>query len=80
MDFVSIICFADTGSPTINIQKVVGNTTTDVMASPLTCNGTATTSFSVASLAKTDKLNFVMVSAGGSAHRVTVAIETRTTN
>jgi hypothetical protein len=80
MDFVSVVCFTDSSTtlPTINIQRVVGNgVPQNVLAAPLTCNGTATTSFSVGSLGKNDKLDFVMVTAGGVAKRVTVALETR---
>jgi hypothetical protein len=76
MTINSISCFADAGTPTVNIQRDDG-TPADVLATDLTCNGTAATNFSGAEnqLALNNKLDFVIRNAGASSHRLTVVIQ-----
>jgi hypothetical protein len=78
MTIQSVTCFADAGTPTINIQRDDGSPA-NVLASDLACStvGATTTTFSgsEASLSLSDKLDFVMVAASGTAKRVTVAIK-----
>ena len=78
MTIESVTCFSDAGSPTINIQRDDGSPA-NVLSSDLTCSTSGATSTSIvggeSTLNLTDKLDFVMVSAGGTAKRVTVAIK-----
>jgi len=73
MTINSVTCFSDTGTPIINVGKNGSN----ILSSNLTCStsGASTTSFSNNALNSFDTLDFVMVTAGGAAHRVTVTIQ-----
>ncbi|PYS41052.1 MAG: hypothetical protein DMG14_08555 [Acidobacteria bacterium] len=76
----SVTCFSDAGTPVINIQRDAGSgTPTNVLSSNLSCSASGTNSTSVvpsqSTLNLNEKLDFVMVSAGGVAKRVTVAIK-----
>ena len=73
MTINSVTCFSDTGTPVINVGKNGSN----ILSSNLTCStsGASTTSFSNNALNSFDTLDFVMVTAGGAAHRVTVTIQ-----
>ncbi|MBI4464654.1 MAG: hypothetical protein HY647_08115 [Acidobacteria bacterium] len=73
MTINSVTCFSDTGTPLIQIAK----NGTNILSSNLTCSpsGATTTSFSNNALSLYDFLDFVMVTAGGAAHRVTVTIQ-----
>lgn len=73
MTLNSVTCFSDTGTPVIQIAK----NGTNILSSNLTCSttGASTTSFSNNALNSYDTLDFVMVTAGGAAHRVTVTIQ-----
>jgi hypothetical protein len=77
MTITSVKCFSDAGTPTINIQRDDGSPA-DVLSSALSCStsGGTSTSFNGSEniLALNDKLDFVMVTAGGVAKRVTVVI------
>ncbi|MGH9862623.1 MAG: hypothetical protein ACRD35_04290 [Candidatus Acidiferrales bacterium] len=77
MTINSVTCFSDGGTPNINLQRD-DTSPANVLASDLACSdtGTTTTIFSGSEnvLSLNDKLDFVMVSAGGTAKRVTVAI------
>jgi len=79
MTVTSVSCFSDAGSPVINLQRDDGSPA-NVLSSDLTCSpaGATTTTFASgeATLNLNDALNFVMVTAGGAAKRVTVAIKT----
>jgi hypothetical protein len=79
MTVQSVTCFSDAGTPTINIQRDDGSPA-NVLSSDLACStsGATTTSFSGAEslLGSNEKLDFVMVNAGGVAKRVTVSIKT----
>ena len=76
MTIESVTCFADAGSPTINIQRDDGSPV-NMLSSSLTCSGTPTTSFVAGEnkLNPDHKLDFVMVTAGGTAKRATVVIK-----
>ncbi len=78
MTINSVTCFSDAGSPVINLQRDSG-TQANILTSNLTCATTGATSTSIVGaqsvLNLNDKLDFVMVSAGGVAKRVTVAIK-----
>lgn len=71
-------CESDAGSPIIQIQKDDG-TATNMLSANLTCTtgGASTTGFVAGedAIANTDRIDFVMVTAGGTAKRVTVAIK-----
>jgi hypothetical protein len=71
-------CQSDAGSPTIQLQKDDGSAT-NMLSSNLSCStsGATTTTFVSGedAVANTDKINFVMVSAGGTAKRVTVYVK-----
>ncbi len=75
----SVTCFSDAGSPIINLQRDSGIGGADILNINLTCTPSGTTSTDIVSaqsvLNLNDKLDFVMVSAGGVARRVTVAIK-----
>jgi hypothetical protein len=76
MTINSVTCFSDVGSPTINIQRG-GVSPANILTSDLACStsGATTTSFAISTLNLNETLDFVMVTAGGTAHRVTVAIQ-----
>jgi hypothetical protein len=76
MTIQSVTCFSDAGNPVINLQRDNGSLAT-VLSSNLTCSpsGATSTSFSQSALNLNDKLNFEMVTAGGTAKRVTVALK-----
>jgi hypothetical protein len=81
MTIQEVRCFSDTGTPTINIQRDNGSLA-DILSSPLQCStsGALAPNVSVSLtganvLNLNDKLDFVMVAAGGAAHRVTVSIK-----
>jgi len=78
MTINSITCFSDAGTPTINLQKDDGSPV-NMLPSALQCStaGATTTTFTAGEnlLALNDKVDFVMVTAGGVAKRVTVVIK-----
>ena len=71
-------CESDAGTPSINLQRDDG-TAANILASNLSCStsGASTTSFSgsEASIANDHKIDFVMVTAGGTAKFVLVTIK-----
>jgi hypothetical protein len=71
--FVEVYCKSDAGTPIINLTK---NNATTVLASNLTCTtaGASSTVFSSAAFAVGDTLDFVIVTAGGVAKRITVVV------
>ena len=77
MTITNVSCFSDAGSPEINVQRDNG-TPANILAANLTCapTGASTTSFVTGQnvLSLGDNLNFVVVSAGGVARRVTLVI------
>jgi hypothetical protein len=79
MTIESVTCFSDLGTPVINLQRDDGSPA-NVLAADLSCSAGGTTtgdlSLSESVLNFGEKLDFVMVSAGGTAKRVTVAIKT----
>lgn len=77
MTVQSVTCFANAGVVTINILRDNGGgPASSVLSGPLTCNGTATTSFLIPTLALNDKLDFDLATTDNTAKRVTVAIKT----
>jgi hypothetical protein len=77
----SVTCFSDAGAPVINIQRDTGGgSPANVLNLDLACSTTGVTSTDVAAaqatLGSNEKLDFVMVTAGGVAKRVTVSIKT----
>jgi hypothetical protein len=79
MTINSVTCFSDAGAPVININRSSGGTAANVLSSNLTCSTTGVTSTSIVGaqsvLSLNDMLDFVMATADGVAHRVTVAIK-----
>jgi hypothetical protein len=79
MTINSVTCFSDAGTPTINLQRDDGSPA-NILTSDLTCSTSGATSTSVSGpesvLNLNDKLDFVMVTAGGVAKRVTVVVKT----
>ncbi|MBI3895258.1 MAG: hypothetical protein HY313_04950, partial [Acidobacteria bacterium] len=77
MTIASVTCFSDAGGPTINLRRQ--GSSDSVLSPDLNCStsGETSTSFSGSEniLNLNDKLDFIMVNAGGTAKRVTVAIE-----
>jgi len=70
-------CECDAGTPTINLQRDDG-TPANILSSDLNCSTTGATGTIAAAeqdMASADKLDFVMVTAGGTAKRVTVSIQ-----
>lgn len=71
-------CESDGGTPSINIQRDAGSPT-DILLPSLTCStsGVASTSFVSGqdAIANATRLDFRMVSAGGTAKRITVSIK-----
>jgi len=78
MTIAEVRCFSDAGSPVINLQRDDG-TPANILSSNLTCSttGASSTSFSGSEnvLNLDDRLDFVMVTAGGAARRATVVIK-----
>jgi hypothetical protein len=75
MTITSVACFTDGGSPKINVARHNAGPT-NLLTSDLTCDGTATTSFTSSALALNDQLDFVMATPDGVAKRITVVIQT----
>lgn len=73
----SVWCESDGGTPTINLQKDDGSAA-DILSSALTCttSGASSTSFVSGenSVASTNKIDLSVVSAGGTAKRITVFV------
>jgi len=71
-------CFSDAGSPTINIRR--NGTVVNMLTSDLACSPTGATTTTLANgegvLNVGDKLDFEVVTAGGVAKRVTLAVKT----
>lgn len=77
MTITEVWCESDAGSPLINLQRDDG-TPANILSANLTCSTTgATGSIDAAedNLAVGDKLDFVLVTAGGTAKRVTVSVK-----
>jgi len=80
LHIIEIWCQSDAGSPTINLLKNTG-TTAAISTANLACNnshtGALSTSFNSGTdaLSPGDTIDFSMVSAGGTAKRVSVAIK-----
>jgi hypothetical protein len=80
MTINSVTCFSDGGTPSINLQRDDGSAA-NILTSDLVCESDAdgATSTSIAGLEATlalnNKLDFVMVTAGGTAKRVTVTVK-----
>ena len=79
MTVSSVTCFSDAGTPTVNLQRDDGSPA-NILSANLACStsGATTTNFvgAESTLNLNDKVDFVMVSAGGVAKRVTVVIKT----
>ena len=77
MTIPEVRCFSDAGSPVINLERDDGSPA-NLLASNLTCTPTGSSSTVFTSgeevLHANEALNFVMVSAGGVARRVTVVV------
>ncbi len=82
MTINSVTCFSDTvtpAAPIVNLQRQVGVAApANILTGDLTCStaGGSTASFAISTLNLDDKVDFVMVTAGGGAKRVTVVIKT----
>jgi len=78
MTITSVTCFSDAGTPTVNLQRDDG-TPANILSSDLACTtgGATTTSFVGGEdvLNLNDRVDFVIVSAGGAARRVTLSIK-----
>lgn len=80
MTINSVTCFSDAGTPSINLQRDDG-IPANILNSDLTCesDNDGATSANIAGLEAVlnlnEKLDFVMVSAGGTAKRVTVTVK-----
>jgi hypothetical protein len=78
MTVLEVRCYSDTGTPSIQIQKNDG-TPVNMLSASLVCGTTGTTTSTFvageSNLALNDRLNFVMVTAGGAAKRVTVVVK-----
>ena len=78
MTIGEVTCFSDAGTPSINLQRDDGSPV-DILSSDLVCSTSGATSSTFSGsenlLVLNDKLNFVMVSAGGTAKRATVVIK-----
>ena len=80
MTINSVTCFSDGGTPKINIARngtnIIGSSPT--IPADLTCSTAGATSAAILTaqnaMSLNDKLDFVMVTAGGTAKRVTVSI------
>jgi hypothetical protein len=75
MNIAEVTCFADTGSPTINLKRDDGSPA-NILTGALACNGTPNSTFSGTEnqLSAGHKIDFDLVSAS-TAHRVTVVIK-----
>ena len=77
MTLNSVTCYSDAGSPVINIHR--GGAAGNALSSDLTCSASGATSTNFSGTENTlnlnDTLDFVMVTAGGTAKRVTVIIK-----
>jgi hypothetical protein len=77
MTITSVTCFSDAGNPVINLTRN-GTPANTILSSNLSCSptpGANTTTFTGQSVLQVgDTLDFVMVTAGGTAKRVTVSI------
>ena len=75
MTITGVACFSDAGTPIINVGK--NGTGSGILSSNLTCStsGSFTTSFSDNVLNTYQSLDFKMITAGGTAKRVTVTIQ-----
>jgi hypothetical protein len=77
MTINSVTCFSDAGAPSINLHRA--GASGNILSSNLSCSTSGATSTSFVSgqdaLSLNDRLDFVMVSAGGTAKRVTVVIK-----
>jgi hypothetical protein len=70
-------CESDAGTPSINLQRDDG-TPANVLSANLSCStsgATGTIDANEDNVANTERLDFVMVTAGGTAKRVTVAVK-----
>jgi hypothetical protein len=77
MTITEVWCESDAGTPSINLQRDDGSPA-NILSSNLTCTtsgATGTIDTNEDNLAVGDKIDFVMVTAGGTAKRVTVAIK-----
>jgi hypothetical protein len=72
-----VTCFADTGSPVINLQRENGGGTASILSQNLTCTtaGATTVTFAQSTINLNDKINFV-ISDASTAHRITLSITT----
>ena len=81
MTINSVTCFSNAGTPSINLKRDVGGSTANILNASLVCesDNDGATSTNIAALegvlGLNDKLDFVMVSAGGSAKRVTITVK-----
>jgi hypothetical protein len=78
MTINSVTCFSDSGTPIINLQRD-DSTPANILTSDLSCSASGSSSVGIAGsesvLNLNDKLDFVMVTAGGAAKRVTVVVK-----
>lgn len=78
MTINSVTCFSETGTPTINLQRD-DDSPADILSGNLSCTTTGATTTSFISgeniLNLNDKVDFLMVLAGGAAKRVTVVVK-----
>jgi hypothetical protein len=78
MHITEVFCESDAGTPSINLQRDDGSPGT-ILSSNLSCSTSGATSTSFNSgedaIGNTHKIDFVMVSAGGTAKRVTISIK-----
>jgi hypothetical protein len=78
MHITEVWCESDAGTPSVNLQKDDGSPA-NILSSNLSCSTSGATSTSFTSgedaLAAGDKIDFVMVTAGGTAKRVTIGIK-----
>ncbi|MBI2818912.1 MAG: hypothetical protein HYX73_02945, partial [Acidobacteria bacterium] len=76
MYITEVTCFANTGSPTINLKRDAGGSPANILSAALLCNGTPNSSFNgnEYQLAAGNKIDFDLVAAS-TANRVTVVIK-----
>lgn len=77
MTITEVICESDAGTPSINLQRDDGSAA-NILSSNLSCSTSGATGSIAAAednLAVGDKIDFVMVAAGGVAKRVTISIK-----
>jgi hypothetical protein len=79
MQAMSVTCISDAGAPKVNIQRNSGGTVTNLLSSNLTCSssGATTTAFTSSPfmINVNDRLNLVVASVDGTAHRATIFIK-----